>query len=235
MFQVQIGSVGYGKLTTTANTVIQQLVRPFRAAWTKVTGFKYSGSSTTHTGTFRMSIGTTTLSAAAATGQAVVNLTAQPTQARNVAASDFLVIEYQDTTRVGTATGAETGELNYDLVKVSSVSTLAITLTANCPHAYANGARVWLMSLDTDAIPGYCGTGTANTNPKYDLYTTAATELPSNALAAAGGLVSSNHAYEPLVFESNNATSAGTLEYLTAIGWIPAAVPGNMQRRGPTG
>ncbi|HJT78075.1 MAG TPA: hypothetical protein VJ739_12800 [Gemmataceae bacterium] len=212
-------SVGYGKLTKTAGTLIQQLVRPFHNAKTVITGFKYTAAGTAHTGTVRLPVGSTTLSAAAAASQAVITLSGQPTKARNVATSDILVVE-----RVETASGYN--YLTWEMYNVhastapvvNSDGTITVTLAANVTGAHLKGQKVWLMALDTDTIPGY-----NQTPPKYTLTASAGTELPTNALAASGGLMGSFGRYEPLIWESNNATAAGTLEYLTAVGMIPAA------------
>lgn len=224
------GSASFGKKTATFGTVIQQVVPAWERAYTRITGFKYSTTAATaHVGTVRMSIGTTTLSVASAVGATTLTLTAQPTPARVIAANDFIVVEARDT---NIPTGA--GYRTYDLIKVTSVAGLVLTVPATA-HAYDGvgtgpgpsaspavpgsfqglGARVWLMSLDTDNIPGYQGT----TNPKYTLPnagTGSTTEFPTNSSQLAL-LIGSPNRYEPLVWESNNATAAGTLEYLTAI------------------
>lgn len=206
--------VCYGKTSVAFGTVIQQLIRPFRGAWTVLTGFAYTAAGTAHTGIVRMAIGKTNLFAAAATGQAVIVLNAQPTTARNVAANDYLVIESHDTTNVGTGTGAGQPPPIWDIVKVTSVVGTTITLTANCVRAYAAGDTVWLMSLSSDAVPGF-----AAAPPQYTFPSGATTTFPAqSALTASGGMVSSINQHEPLILESNNITATGTLEYAAACG-----------------
>jgi hypothetical protein len=228
------GSASYGKKTAAFGTVIQQVVRAWKRAHTRITGFKYTTTAATaHTATVRMAIGTTTLNVAAAVGATSLTLAAQPTAARNVATNDLFIVETRDT-NVPTSSA---GYLTYDLVKATAVAGLVITVAATA-HAYDGpgagpgpsasptvpgsqqglGARVWLMSLDTDNIPGYQGT----TNPKYSLPnagTGSTTEFPTNSSPLAL-LIGSPNRYEPLIWESNNATAAGTLEYLTAIGAV---------------
>lgn len=220
---VIVDSVGYSYQTQTAGTIIQQLVRPFKGARTKITGFKYINSTTAHTGLVKMSIGTTTLSAAAAASQAVITLAAQPTTARVIAVADYVVVE-----RIESASGMN--RLTWALYLlhastapvVNSDGTITVTLAANVAGAHVAGQKVWLMSLTNDVVPGYGQICT-----RFSLTASATVELPSNALAAAGGIAGSWGDYEPLVFESDNATAAGALHYLSAVGLIGSAGRGS--------
>jgi hypothetical protein len=197
------GSVGYGKVTQTANTIIQQLIRPFKHARTRIKELAYTAAGTAHTLTVRMSIGTTVLSAAAAASQAVIVLTAQPSSARNVAGNDYLVIEQFTAGK----------KQHWILVKVTSVVGLSITLTASLSVALPAGARVWLMSLDSDTI---LGQGSAP--PTFTLAASVTTTLPSSVGGQSAGLATTPGNYEPMIVESNNATAAGTLERVMAEG-----------------
>lgn len=214
-----VDSVAYGYLTKTAGTIIQQLIRPFKGARTKITWLKYTCGTTVHIGLIKMPIGTTALSAAAAAGQAVITLAAQPTAARNIAVADYIVVERKET---ASGRGLATWELYLlhasTAPVVNSDGTITVTLAANVAGAHLIGQKVWLMSLSTDVVPGYNQVCTV-----YSLTVSATTELPSNALAAAGGIASSWGDYEPLVFESNNATAAGFLLGIAAVGFVNAA------------
>lgn len=206
----------YGLITATAGTIIQRFIRPFKGAKSVVTGFRYTCGTTAHVLTARMSIGTTTLSQPAAAGQTVITLAGQPTAARAIATNDFIVVE-----RVETQSGRN--YFTWELYKVSTAvqnvdGSVTVTLTANVAGVHAVAQKVWLMSLDTDTIPGY-----DTTNPKFNLPLSTVTELPSNALAASGGLVGTWGIYEPMILESNNLTAAGTIEYATAVGFVPAS------------
>jgi hypothetical protein len=211
-----VGHEEYGKNSVAFGTIIQTLVRPFKGAWTKITRICYSTTGTAHTLTIRKSIGKTTLAANAAAAQAVIVLAATPgftingtfTANRAVAGNDYLVVERVDAT---------CGRTTYDLYKVSSVSGLSITLTGNVVGALAKGAQVWLMSLDTDKIPG------ATNNPTNPKFTTAATAAYANVppiFAEDMGVASTVGQEEPMIIESNNATATGTLEFAEAIGVI---------------
>lgn len=219
MFIAMTDSVGYGTKTATADTVIRQLIRPFKGARTRITGFKYTAAGTAHTATFKSPIGTTTLSAAAAASQAVITLTAQPTSARVIAVNDFVVVERKETASGQSRLTWEVYALHAATAPVvNSDGTVTVTLAANVAGAHLAGQRVWLMSLAADVIPGFNAVP-----PTFRLTASAATELPTNALAAAGGIAGTWNNYEPMLFESNNATAAGFLEYITAVGFITAA------------
>ena len=155
----------------------------------------YTNSTTAHTLSFLKHYAKTTLSSAAAAGQAVVNITADAAASLTpgaIAAGDVLVIQKPDGTW-------HTGQ-------VSSVSTLAITLTANVPTGgFNSGATVFFMGAAADVV----GTG------DFALAASATTALSDTE----AGVYSGNED-GPLVVESNNATAAGTLDFLNAV-WIP--------------
>jgi hypothetical protein len=172
-----------GGETETAGTVIRALTPVRKGLRAVLTLLSYSSGGTAHTVTVLRPLGQTTLSAAAAASQAVVNLTADPgagTVAGGIAANDKVVIEKPD------------GTLHYGVV--SSVATLAVTLTANVPAGgFSAGARVWFYGVNADKHPTF--------KPPVSAQTTFASE---------SGVVSAERLEQPLIVESDNGTAAGT-------------------------
>jgi hypothetical protein len=233
-----VGMRTYGRLTATAGTVIQQLIYPFRRAFTRIMQFQYVTAGTAHTITCRQACGITYLSAAAAPSQAVIAIAAQPfaldlvggANAMNVAPGGASAPVNQAALLTGIAYRTiaandflviERPDGLWDLKKVTSISGLNVTLSTNVPAnlitaatGYAANAKVWLMSLDTtDVVPG-----TNLTNPKIaDMGATATTNYPANDDTPVG-VFSSPGKYQPLILESNNATNAGVFEYITTVG-----------------
>jgi hypothetical protein len=183
------GNVAAG-ITATAGTVITVVAPAHRQGRTRVTKVSYTGTGTAHTLTAMRPLSRTTLSANAAASQAVINLTGDPgtlfSPANVIAANDYLVIRHDDGT--------------FGVYKVSSVSTLQITLTGNLSVACSAGATVWFLGITTDTDPA---TGLAH--PAWTLGTT------TNSLTGDGDvLVNSHQEDSPILLYSNNATNAGT-------------------------
>lgn len=189
---IAYGGNGAGNLTQAAGTVISFLIPPHLSGFTRISKVVYTAGTTAHTLKFCRPIGKTTASAAAAAGQAVINLTADPGPTGNpIAANDLLAIRETDgVTRLYT---------------VSSVATLAITLTGNLTAGAAAGASVWTFGVigDTDPVIGTAHPslgGTASATTTYE--------------EREGGLFASHLKDSPILFQSNNATVAGTLQQL---------------------
>lgn len=179
----------WGGDTETADTVIRRIIPFVNGLKTVLALLIYTSGGTAHTVTVFKPFSKTTLSAAAAASQAVINLTADPgvgTVAGAIAANDKLLIEKPD------------GTLHYAVVQ--SVSTLAITLTASVPSGgFDAGARVWFYGVAADRHPSFAPATSATTT-----------------YAADEGLVAADGVNEPLFVESSNATAAGTIRTLTA-------------------
>lgn len=189
------GGNSLGRVTQSSGTVINRLVPPRRGAFTRVTKIVYTAAATAHTLTAMRSLGTTTLSAAAAASQAVINLTADPGPSGNgIAANDYLAIENDDGTVF--------------LDTVSSVSSLAITMTTNLATALSAGQRVWFFGVAANTDPKLLAAHTAFT------LTASVTTTYSEPVV---GVIASHEENEPILLQSNNATNAGTLEQVT---WI---------------
>lgn len=120
--------------TESAGTVIVQMVQP-QADYHKMSISRLTITAVTTAQTLYVMkvLGRTTLSAAAAASQKVVNITADP---GSIAANDYLAIQNDD------------GTWFYDIV--ASVSTLAITMTTNVATALASGNRVLFYGVHTD-------------------------------------------------------------------------------------
>lgn len=217
---IPVGQVrGYGKLTQTAGTVITRLLRPFANMFTRLLYAAYTAGATAHTLTVMRPLGVTTFSADADSGQAVVNITADPgaystntggvprTANNPIAANDFVVYECADGT--------------FALDTVSSVSTLAITLSNNVPTGgVKSGGKFWFFGIITDTNPA-----DALAHPQYTLAANTVTTLGGTASESVGGVVGTiahgplfsslagyDGKYQPLILHSGNATNAGVLE-----------------------
>ncbi len=185
---------GYGGLTQAFGTRIRFVVPPKARGFTRVTKLVYTAGGTAHTLTVARPIGATTANGSAASGQPVINLTADPGPAGNlIATNDLLAIRETDgVTRLYT---------------VSSVATLAVTLTTNLVAGVANLASVWDFGVLADTDPA---TGLAH--PTWRLPASVATTYEDRE----AGVVASHVAESPLLVDSNNITAQG---YLDQISW----------------
>lgn len=199
MFQA-IGGGGDGGLTQTAATLIQTLIPSRPNLITRLTALYYSDTGTAHTLTFLRPLGKTTCVGANASGQAVVNIAANPGTTAGyggisnaIAANDFVAIREAD------------GITRF--YKVSSVATLAITLTSNLVSGTVGGEPFWFFGITTDTDGR-----TGKAHPKFLGGAGTAQKAFSND---SGGIIASLGKDEPILFNSNNATNAGTLDYWT--------------------
>lgn len=188
-------SFSYFGLTATADTEVTAVLPPHRELITRLTSALYRCGATAHTISFMKSLGRTVLADDAAASQAVVRLKAQPVATGNdVAANDWLVILLSDGT--------------VHLGKVSSVSGLAITLTANLPAAASRDASVWFMGA-----PGDHASSKTRTAPRPTVGgQIVATASVMNTWQDFFSGVLQGEQNEPLMLHSNNATAAGTFE-----------------------
>ena len=182
-----------GKATAAANTTIDVLVPPKSGYFTRISTLRYLSAGTAHTITMMRSLGTTTVASTAASGQAVVNLTAQPQSGNDVAANDYLAIRHS-------ADGVTR------LYKVLSVSSLAITLTANLSVACAAGDKVWFFGVSGDTDPV---TGSAHPVLAPAVSTT------TTFTDTVAGVSASHYADEPIMLTSSNATAAGEFDQVS--------------------
>lgn len=201
-----VGKRSYGKLTQNAGTVITRLVEPMRGALTRITAAQTITGATAHLLTLMRPLNRTYFTADAAASQAVVNIAADPgdyptgcrTGDNVIAGSDFVVYECADGT--------------YALDTVSSVATLAITLTNNVPTGgVKKGGFFWFYGIVTDTNPN-----DAQAHPRFDLLASTRnylnrgdglTSIPDNKLLDLG-----NGCYQPLILHIDNGSNASTLD-----------------------
>lgn len=183
-----------GSVTAAANTIINALVPPRMGAVARVSTIRATAAATAHTLTALRSIGRTKVAAAAAAAQAVVTLLGDPGVTGNLlAANDWLAIR----TRSDGITR---------LYRVSSITGLAVTLTGNLAVALAIGDDVWNFGIAADTHPR---TGTAH--PTFALGASAQTTLTD----VIGGVAQGLGTDEPVLLQSNNATNAGSIDYVS--------------------
>lgn len=205
------GSKAYGAISAAAGTVINRLVEPMRNAATVVATFEIQIGVTNQVLTVMRPLGSTTIAAAAAAGQAVINLTADPGSwsarrivSNGIAGSDYVVYRCSDGT--------------YVLDTVSSVATLAVTLSTNLPLDVVAGAPLWFFGVANDTNPS-----DSQSNPKFNIPGVAAAvssgrfTLGDNPGETVAGIISTFGKYEPLIFQLNNATTTNTIEQVVAV------------------
>jgi hypothetical protein len=204
------GHRGTGQISVAFGTAIQYLIQPDRGGKTVLTSLSYTDGGTAHTITLMLPIGRTTAVGANAAGQAVLNIAADPgnplrglnpnwTGGANdaLAANDFIAVREQDgVTR---------------LYKVSSVSTLAITLTTNLSAGTLGGESVWMFGIPTDTNGQ---TGKAHT-ALLSGSSSAAVTFPAANAGADSAVEGTINADEPILVNSNNATATGTISEMS--------------------
>lgn len=199
MYPHLFGHKTYGRLTQAANTKIVRCIEPHAGAFTCLTYTEVRIGATAHILTVMKPMGKTTLSAAAATGQAVVNITEDPgnytgwgTADNNIATSDFCAVECDD------------GQIHFGTI---TLSTLEVTFAGNLPGAASAGNRFWWYGVETDVNPI---DGLAH--PRFTLSASGTQiygDAPGDAIA---GWMNSNRLEEPLLMVIDNGTNASTLE-----------------------
>lgn len=197
-----------GAKTAAAGTKINHLIPPHKGKKTKVTSVTVTAGATAHTLTCLRPLGTTTLAADAAAAQAVVVLTAEPgdydasttprTADNVIASADYLAIEAPDGTVILDTTAS-----------ARNATTGVVTMTTNIPTGGVKaGAKVWFYGISSDTDPH-----TAEAHPFLNVPASATTTwAPTD-----GSVFESLHAYEPLILQDNNATTAGTIENCSGV------------------
>jgi hypothetical protein len=203
-----LGKRNYGKVTQTAGTAIVRMVEPWQNGWTRLTMVRYTCGTTAHTLTLMRPFNVVTFTALGASGQAVVNISADPghySLAGTIATADNLIAG-------GDYVVYEVADGSYVVDTVASVSTLAITMTTNLPTSgVAIGGRFWWFGLAADTNPN-----NNQANPIYNAVASSVLTLgrsdglcsiPDNRLLNVG-----KGKYQPLILYDANATAAGTIE-----------------------
>lgn len=177
----------YGSKTASAGTAITRLVPPSAGKLARVSSFIYVCGSTAHTVTVMPSLADTIVTTDAASGQAVVAFGAIPTapDGSALAASDWVTLQHED------GSWAE--------YKVSSVSGLNVTLTANLSQKVKAGSRIFFHGAPAD-------------HATRQFLLVASTTLTINDVSCGAG--SATRLGEPVIVHSDNATAAGSLQML---------------------
>jgi hypothetical protein len=175
MYSNRIDPVSYK--TEPAATVINQLISPAGGYKTVITRLTVTTGATAHTLTVMRPLAVVTTTAAALASQKVVNISSDP---GTIAENDLCVLTLADGT--------------FQLNKVDSVSTLAITFDDDLEAAMASGAKVYFLGITTDgheqaALP-------ADTETTFE--------------SLVGYFVANNPGY-PMVLSINNATNASVI------------------------
>lgn len=183
-----------------------------------VTDFRYVVPTTAHLITVMRPLNYTTFSADAAASQAVVNITADPglyqtagryqyakpggltapsTANNAIAGNDYVV--YQ----------AAAGQWVMDTV--SSVASLAVTLTNNLPTGgVLKGGLLYFFGIYSDTDPA-----TNEAHQSFDvLAASSGTENYVLQSQGGGSLFQAYHPGDPMIFYSSNATAAGFIELI---------------------
>jgi len=220
------GGFSYGKKTQTAGTVIVRGIWPYFQGGAPAAGVKgigvahvttlvYQIGTTGHTITWMRPFNYTTFSADAAASQAVVNLTADPgsystaykyplpngqtaprTANNGIAGSDYVCYQAADGTWV--------------IDTVSSVSSLAVTLTTNLPTGGVKaGGLLYFYGITTDTNPQ-----TAEAHQQLEVLAAGSGTVQTTYTDPAGLFTAINPG-DPLILHSSNGTTAGTFEVVS--------------------
>lgn len=192
--------------TASAGTAIMACVPPSEnlRLKTRIMGMAYISAGTAHTLTVMKALAKTSTTAAAAAGATSIAVASTSFgAAQTLAASDFAVIRLQ----------VATGYI-YQLLAVSGVSTLTLTVTA-LETAAPSGSPVWLFGTAAESNAGldvYLPTVSAKTQYNFG----------DGGVSTSGFKVEvSNVVYQrsgrgdPLIVNSTNGTAAGTIESIS--------------------
>jgi hypothetical protein len=180
----------YGTKTATAGTAIVRVVPPRSDKRAVVWTLRYKNSTTEHTLTVMVAMANTTLTTEAASGQAVINLTAQltATDGSVLAANDYVAVQHEDG--------------SWDGYKVSSISGLAVTLATNLAKKVLKTSAVFMMGA-----PGASG------DHPDRVYTLEASETMT--LGGEYGVGTADKNNQPILIHVDNITAAGKLQWVS--------------------
>ena len=204
-----VGTGGCGGITApAAGTPFLIPIPPKIGAKIRLDSVQYTPAGTAHKLTVLRPLGKTTVASTAAAGQAVINFTADPGAAVSnaIAANDFVVIR-------------RAADGIYYAFTVSSVATLAITMTTNIGSGVglAAGDVVWFYGVAADTDP--LNNGLAH--PNYVLTASTAMNITNSN---GNGFISSNKMNEPVLVHIDNITAAGVFNRMS---WLYTYEPGS--------
>ena len=229
-----VGKKSYGRKTANAGTKIVQLIEPMPNAVPHLLHVAVTTAATAHILTVLRPLNKTTTSAAAAASQAVINITADPgdytgirTSDNGIAANDYCVYQCTDGTWV--------------VDTVSSVSTLAITMSNNVPTSgVSSGAPFWFFGVETDTNPN-----DALAHPRYNLAASGLNQFGSpSASVGFDGAINGNFKASsgldeamlygldhPLILIIDNGSNASYIETVTVVYSDRACTKSRLQDR----
>lgn len=180
----------YGTLTQSAGTEITRVIPPNPDGRACVGNFRYEAAATAHTLTPMTTLQTLACASDALSGQAVIAFDSLPITPDGtlIAASDWIIAQYEDGTWVPH--------------KVSSLSGLNVTVSANLTQKILAGSKIHFMGAPADHSLRQM-TMKASTTTDFlagDFRVRAATGSAKDT---------------PILVHSNNATNAGTLYWLS--------------------
>jgi hypothetical protein len=230
--------LGYGKITASADTIICQLIQPWRG-FTKILQALTTTGATAHLLTMLRPLGRTFFTAAAAAGQRVVHVESDPGMysTAGVGGTHFppnsaLVFSTPDNPiATNDWVAYEAADGTYVVDTVASVAAIGgsqgkiLTLSTNLPTGgVAKTGLLWYFGLATDTNPN-----NGQPHPRYD--------LPANTQNVFGGkenlgtildhpsLNLGGGSYQPLLLQIDNPTNASILEGV-GVSYVRRAVGG---------
>lgn len=199
------GGFTNGKSTQAAGTVINSAVQPRKGGFARVTTLRYNNGGTAHNGTWLRCLGRTKAAAVGAAGQPVVSIAADSGVTTGFSNNGVPIVNANAISAADTVMIRETDGIARPYI-VSSVAGLAITLTANLAAGVNTTSDFWFFGILADTDPR---TGTAHI----------VANLPASAITIyaddTGGVCAAIGQDEPILFQSNNVTAAGTVEQLS--------------------
>ena len=193
--QGAFGGNGQGTKTATAGTKIRYLMQPNINGYTRVTKIVYTAAGTAHTLTLLRPIGRSTASAAAAASATALPVAAEMGPSGNaLAANDLIAVRETDgVTRFYTVSAVPGGYPG--------------NVTINALVAgVALGGKIWNFGVEADTNPA-----DGNAHPAV----AGTASVTSTYQDSDGGVVATFAKDDPILFTSDNATAAGTLNQLT--------------------
>ena len=220
------------KKTATAGTVITSLMQPRAKTRLKVTTAKYTASTTAHTLTFLRALAKTKIATAVAAGGTSYVLARDPgNYSANFAADAQKGPNTDGAQANGTAIGSPLASNNliasgdFLAIQLNQKAVFFLATVSGTPATASNGqvtltataaptggvpanAEVYFFGTTTDVHPL-----TGEANPAFTGTASATTTLDGYGSEIASAYGSD----EPLLFHSDNATAAGTLELITGV------------------
>ena len=183
---------GFGSKTAAGGTEFSRVIPPRTGVRARIAGFSYTAGATAHTLTQLNAVDEVSLTSDAASGQAVININKAPTAPDGsvMANTDWFIVQHEDG--------------NWEDYKISSVSGLAVTLTANLDKKVLTGSRAFFMGQPSDHSDRQFTIDASQT-------LTISGGDDRNCIGAAGA----NN--QPIMFHSDNGTNAGIMRWLSYI------------------